>query len=193
MLRKTTIDWAAKESVRAKFCILASESSANTVPESRWWSVNRVMSLGEHDADKARSGQLRATDALASRRFVRMAGPVSAAIRHRVTRQQPVLAAVLQVRNFVPGLSRRKARTFTLMAFATPGESPLRSRQDNRKTSHGHENVATIKEVMPQPGHAINLRTVRCEGNTYASTCRMPRHRCVVRASHVTPSQSELR
>ncbi len=132
VLRKTTIDWAAKESVRAKFCILASESSANTVPESRWWSVSRVMSLGEHDADKARSGKLRATDALASRRFVRMAGPVSAAIRHRVTRQQPFLAAVLQVRNFVPGLSRRKARTFTRGSAENHGEGGRSKRSTNR-------------------------------------------------------------
>ena len=55
---------------------------------------------------------------------------------------------------------------YDLIAFATPGESPLGYRQDNRKVSHGHENVAVIKEPTPQPGHAVNLHAVRCEGKS---------------------------
>ena len=52
------------------------------------------------------------------------------------------------------------------MAFATAGESPLRYRQDNRKVSHGDEDVAVIQELTPRPGHAINLRAMPCGGNT---------------------------
>ena len=51
------------------------------------------------------------------------------------------------------------------MAFTTPGESPLWYRQDNPKASHGHEDVAAIKERTPQPGHAINLHALPCGGN----------------------------
>jgi putative ATP-dependent endonuclease of the OLD family len=52
------------------------------------------------------------------------------------------------------------------MAFTTPGESPLRCRQNNRKVSHGHEVVAVIKERTPQPGNLINLRAMLCGGNS---------------------------
>jgi len=55
---------------------------------------------------------------------------------------------------------------YDLMAFVTPGESPLRYHQDNRKVSHGHENVALMKEWTPQPGRTINLRAMPCGGNT---------------------------
>jgi hypothetical protein len=50
---------------------------------------------------------------------------------------------------------------YNFMAFATPGERPLRYRQDNRKISHGHEDVVAIKELAPRPGHAVNLHAVR--------------------------------
>jgi hypothetical protein len=52
------------------------------------------------------------------------------------------------------------------MAFTTPGESPLRYRQDNRKVSRGHEDVVVMKERTPQPGHTINLRA----GGAYVPT-----------------------
>ena len=49
--------------------------------------------------------------------------------------------------------------------FTTPGESPLRYRQDNRNVSHGHEDVAVKTESTLQPGHAVNLHVMRCGGN----------------------------
>jgi len=56
-------------------------------------------------------------------------------------------------------------RHCSLMALATLGEGPLRHRQDNRKVSHGHENVAVIKEPTPQSSHAVHLRAMPCGGN----------------------------
>ena len=53
-----------------------------------------------------------------------------------------------------------------LMAFTTPAESPLRNRQDNRKVSHGHEDVAVIKEPTPEPGHTVNLLAMPRGGNS---------------------------
>jgi len=58
---------------------------------------------------------------------------------------------------------------YDLMAFATPGESPLQYLQDNRKVSHGHEDAAVIKERAPQPGHAVNLHAMPCGGNSEPS------------------------
>jgi len=55
------------------------------------------------------------------------------------------------------------------MAFTTPGESSRRHRHESRKVSHGHENVAVIKEPTPQPGHAINLRGTPRGGNSEPS------------------------
>jgi hypothetical protein len=55
---------------------------------------------------------------------------------------------------------------YHLMAFTTPGESPLRYRQDNRKVSREHEDVAVIMEGTPQPGHTINLRAMPCARNS---------------------------
>jgi hypothetical protein len=52
------------------------------------------------------------------------------------------------------------------MAFRTPGESPLQDRQESRKVSPGHKDVAVIKEPTPQPGHTINLRGMPCGGNS---------------------------
>jgi hypothetical protein len=54
---------------------------------------------------------------------------------------------------------------YDLMAVATPGEGGLGYLQDNRKVSHGHENVAVRMERTPQPGHAVNLRVMPCGGN----------------------------
>jgi hypothetical protein len=51
---------------------------------------------------------------------------------------------------------------YDLMAFTTAGESPLRYRQDDRKLSHRHENVAVIKVPRPQPGHPVNLHAMPC-------------------------------
>jgi hypothetical protein len=55
---------------------------------------------------------------------------------------------------------------YDLMAFATPGESPLWYRQDDRKVSHGHEDVAVIMEPTLQPGHVVNLHAMPCGGNS---------------------------
>jgi hypothetical protein len=55
---------------------------------------------------------------------------------------------------------------YDLMAFTTPGESSLRYRQDSRRVSYGHENVAVTKEPPPQLGHAINLHAIPCGGNS---------------------------
>jgi len=55
---------------------------------------------------------------------------------------------------------------YDLMDFTTPGESELWHRQDNRKASHGHQDVAVIKERTRQPRHAINLRVMPCGGET---------------------------
>jgi len=58
---------------------------------------------------------------------------------------------------------------YDLMAFTTPGESPLRYRQNNRKVSHGHENVVAIKEPTPQPEYAVKLDVVPYGGNAEPS------------------------
>ena len=58
------------------------------------------------------------------------------------------------------------ATRYDVMPFAAPGESPLRCRQDDRKVSHAHQDVAIIKKPTPQPGHAINLRAKQCGGNS---------------------------
>jgi len=42
----------------------------------------------------------------------------------------------------------------------------LRCRQDKRNASHGHKDVAVITEPTLQHGHAVNLRAIRCGGNT---------------------------
>jgi len=49
---------------------------------------------------------------------------------------------------------------YDLMPFTTPGQGPLRYRQDSRKVSPGHENVAVIKEGAQQPRYAVNLYTM---------------------------------
>jgi hypothetical protein len=78
---------------------------------------------------------------------------------------------------------------YGLAAFTTPGESPLRYRQDNGKVSHGHENVAVIEERTLQPGRAINpyatpwganIRPTSAEGREIpqASNSRGPRYAC---------------
>jgi len=48
----------------------------------------------------------------------------------------------------------------------TPAPPPVPSSPVSRKVSHGHENVATIRERAPQPGHAINLRAMPRGGNS---------------------------
>jgi hypothetical protein len=73
------------------------------------------------------------------------------------------------------------------VAFTTPRESPLRYRQDNRKVSHGHENVAVIKERTPQPGHAINLRAMPRGGNSE------PSRRALAGAKSRGPHSAEVR
>jgi hypothetical protein len=55
---------------------------------------------------------------------------------------------------------------YDLMAFATPGESPLRYPQDNRKVSHDHEKVAVTEGPTAQPGHAVNPHAMPCGGNS---------------------------
>jgi len=55
---------------------------------------------------------------------------------------------------------------YDVMAFAIPGEGALGCRQDNRKVSHGDEDVVVIKEPAPQPGHAVNLRATPRGGNS---------------------------
>jgi hypothetical protein len=74
-----------------------------------------------------------------------------------------------------------------LMAFTTPGESPLRYRQDNRKVSHGHENVAVIKEPTPQPGPTINLRAMPCGGKIE------PNQRALAGAKSRGPQTADVR
>jgi hypothetical protein len=51
-------------------------------------------------------------------------------------------------------------------ALATPGETPLRCRQDNPKESHGYEDVAVTLESTLQPGHAVNLHAMPFGGNS---------------------------
>jgi hypothetical protein len=55
---------------------------------------------------------------------------------------------------------------YDLMAFTTPGESPLRYRHNNRKKSHSQEGVSIVKEPMRQAEHTINLRAMPRGGNS---------------------------
>ncbi len=72
------------------------------------------------------------------------------------------------------------------MALTTPA-SPLRYREDNRKVSHGHENVAVIMQAKPQPGQAINLRAMPCVDNSE------PSRRPVAGAKSRGPPKIEVR
>jgi hypothetical protein len=83
---------------------------------------------------------------------------------------------------------------YDVMAFTTPGEGSLRYRQDSRRVSRGHEDVAVPKERASQPGHAIHLRALpfggnrRSKGQTMAGTkCRGP-HTAKVRTTLAHPS-----
>jgi hypothetical protein len=66
----------------------------------------------------------------------------------------------------------------------------LRYRQDNRKVSHGHENVAVIKERTPRPGHTVNLRGMPRGGNSEAS--RRARARAKSRGLHAAEVRATL-
>lgn len=55
---------------------------------------------------------------------------------------------------------------YDLMPFPTPRESSLRNRRESGKVSHGHEDVAVIKERTRQLGQGINLRAIPCGGNS---------------------------
>jgi hypothetical protein len=63
---------------------------------------------------------------------------------------------------------------YDLMAFSTPGESPLWYRHESRKGTHSHENAEAIKDRTPQPGHAVNLHLVRCGGNSESNDPNPP-------------------
>jgi hypothetical protein len=76
---------------------------------------------------------------------------------------------------------------YGLMAFTTPGESPLRHRHDTRKASHGHENVAVIKERTPLLGHAVNLRAMPRGSNVELS------RRALSGAKYREPHTAEIR
>jgi len=80
---------------------------------------------------------------------------------------------------------------YDLMAFTTPGESPLRYRQDNRKASHGHEDVAVMKERTPKPEHAVNLHAMLCGGNSEPNR-RALRTSTAPRLTQLCNSLSEL-
>jgi hypothetical protein len=84
-------------------------------------------------------------------------------------------------------VSRHSSLLSHLMAFTTPGESPLRCRQDSRKVSHNHENVAVIKGRTTQPGHAVNLHMMPRGGNSE------PNRRALARAKRRGPHKAEVR
>ena len=65
-------------------------------------------------------------------------------------------------------------KNFDVMAFTTPGESPLQCRQHKHKASRGHEDVEVPKERTPQPANTINLRGMTCGGNIEPNRRALP-------------------
>ena len=55
---------------------------------------------------------------------------------------------------------------YDLMAFTTPGESPLRYPQGKPNAGYGHEEVAVILESTLHFGHAVNLHAISCRDNS---------------------------
>jgi hypothetical protein len=84
-------------------------------------------------------------------------------------------------------VTRHSSLLSDLMAFTTPGESPLWYRQDDRRLGHGHENVAVTKEPTLLPGHAVNLHAMPCGGNSE------PKRRAPAGAKSRGPYTAEVR
>ena len=62
-------------------------------------------------------------------------------------------------------VTRHSSLLLRLDGLHDPRRKPLAAPPGKRKVSHGHENVAVIKERTPQPGHAVNLRAMPRRGN----------------------------